>query len=225
MGIMSLTLKRTKYANLLFRDTVFGFIREHETAESITVSDLARHLCLHYYFLEDHLSAVAFPKLEDVGSLYFRHFLERLMYSKGTSLLIGCLTINLSSGEGIAEYQWTLTFDADTEPNNDQHLGFGIRSYDDWSHFDVVPLMIDCSNGIDSVHVTFNVTSRIMTLSIKCGDETTTQHGRISIMEGTKFRMFVIRDVDSKKEEDHHKRSQNRLGGRSKEPLQMTLSG
>ena len=48
-----MSLKRAKGANVAFTISVFGYLREHEKDESISVPAMIKYLILNYYLLKE----------------------------------------------------------------------------------------------------------------------------------------------------------------------------
>ena len=87
-------VKRAKSANALFTNTVFGFIRKHEKAESIQVPQMIKYLILNDYLLKETIETYpcGIKELDQYASARFHY---------------GSIKID-PQDESIAEYEWTL---------------------------------------------------------------------------------------------------------------------
>lgn len=83
-----MSLKHVKTAPTVWRDAVFGFMREHAKSEKITVPMMLQYLCLSYYWLDEKLV-----------------FNCKMQESIATSRAIGTVHIGKYE-ENIAECHW-----------------------------------------------------------------------------------------------------------------------
>ena len=83
-----MSLKHVKTAPTVWRDAVFGFMREHAKSEKITVPMMLQYLCLSYYWLDEKLV-----------------FNCKMQESIATSRAIGTVHIGKYE-ENIAEFHW-----------------------------------------------------------------------------------------------------------------------
>lgn len=100
-----MSLKRATTANRIIKDTVFGFIRNHEKGESISAPEMIKYLILNYYLLKDVFDPVDKSSIFELDDDLR---LAKFNASRGANgFVFGQLPIN-DGFEGIAEYRWTL---------------------------------------------------------------------------------------------------------------------
>lgn len=107
-----MSLRRAKHANYLFKDTAFGFVREHERAESINAPAIVKYLILNYYLLTDKFTnngkGIDIEDVETVAKCKRDSDTKSLA---GLSVL-GAIEVGYLD-EGIQTYQWSLKIKGD----------------------------------------------------------------------------------------------------------------
>ena len=122
-----MSLARAKRANNFFKDTVFGFVREHERAASVNAPAIIKYIVLNYYLLTDKFTkngkcvdlqdgdTVAKPKNEMwkqhrdyvvLGSMETGHLNEGMEVSQWTLQMKGDVIIGIVSQHESKEIQF-----------------------------------------------------------------------------------------------------------------------
>ena len=105
-----MSLKRATTANAQVKNVVFGFIRNHEKREFISVPDMIKYLILNYYLLREAFgnpgNKAPFKLSDDLTVATFDPRNPGVLWSF-TRPIVGRLPINYVF-EGVAEYRWTL---------------------------------------------------------------------------------------------------------------------
>ena len=112
-----MSLSRAKNANVIPRNTVFGFVRLNEKASSLSVPEMIRYLILNYYLLDDKFASDT----------------TRIVSEEGIRYVFGNIDVG-HCDEGIAEYEWSVVI----QSNASFELGLlPLHKYSNWTLHDL----------------------------------------------------------------------------------------
>ena len=124
---------RAKGALATFKNTVFGFLREHEKKDSSNYPAIIKYLILNYYLLEEkfHENDQCID-LSKNGLAAYRRCIEAVHESDAHRFHWGTVhgVMEISDGEeGISEYEWVIQVN-----RNMQHIAVGLATIDSPKH-------------------------------------------------------------------------------------------
>lgn len=104
-----MSFKRAKQASVTFKNTVFGFVREHKKDKSINTPAIIKYLILNYYLLEDRFGDHSkCTELQENGFIAYKNCPEGSHPSHCHYIdIYGCTDVG-DADEGFVEYEWTI---------------------------------------------------------------------------------------------------------------------
>lgn len=113
-------VKRAKSADLRWKHIVFGFIRRHSVAESISVPVLVQYICLNFYLLDERFrrtdcancnneTSKSLLTLSADGRLVTNHNTNNHRTALWSDQIVAGSIMISTEPEGISEYEWKIT--------------------------------------------------------------------------------------------------------------------